>query len=264
MVFNSSGNITKIWLRIVIYTLLVVMIIGTSYTIIRARNFYGITLNDLARQGDTATKEITELSKTVVAVRSNYGSGSGVIVYADKLFIYILTNNHVVRGLDLDSAYVKFIGGMTDTCVKHIIPIAYEQSRDLAIICIPRVTEDFRIAELAEEKPNIGDDIMYIGFPLRITHFVSRGTYSSESRYDFQSDLTVAPGASGSPVFNSSGKVVGLIKALNTIPLPKTKFWSSISKKDKSLYLVNFSVGINLKTIKKFLGRLNKCEKINF
>jgi S1-C subfamily serine protease len=236
-----------------------ILIISTYFTVIQDRNYYGIKLNDLARQGNVSTNEVAALSKTVVQICDNSGAGSGVVIYADKLFIYILTNCHVVSNINLEEAYVKFVGNMFDTCVKNIIPTAFEYSSDLAIIVIPRVTENFLIAELAAETPNTGDEILNIGFPISIVHFCSRGTYTkTNSRYFFSSDLATAPGASGSPVFNKEGKLVGLIRAINLAPMPKTKNWLGCERENSILFLVRNSVGINLDTIKKFTSRVTK------
>jgi S1-C subfamily serine protease len=258
-VIKNITLLKKHWLRILIYSILLISIIYTSNTFISNRNFYGVTLNDLARQGDTPTKEVAELSKTVVQICDNSGRGSGVIIYADRLFIYIMTNYHVIRDLDTDSAYVKFVGSMVDSCVKNVMTIAYEEASDLAIIVIPRSTEDFKIAEVAKESPKSGDEILNIGFPLGLTLFCSRGTYTDvHSKYFFSSDLATAPGASGSPIFNSDGKLIGLIQAINLEPLPKNKYWGRCEIKGSILYLVRSSIGINLKTIKHFLGNLLK------
>jgi len=252
----------KHWLRIIIYALLIAMIACTGHIVIKARNFYGITLHDLARVGDTSTKEVSELCKTVVQIDSGSGNGSGVILFADKYFMYILTNYHVIRNLDRETANVKFISSGIDYCVKNPVVISYEVTNDIAILCINNIVKDFRIAELAEEEPKTGDEIFTIGFPMGITHFCSKGVYTkTNSTNSFRSDMTTAPGASGSPVFNSDGKVVGLVKALNYIPIPKSKFWEKIARKKPGYYLVRYSISVNLSTILKFLENIANAKK---
>lgn len=243
--------------RWIIYLLLLGMLITTIFIHYNSRQSYNLQLRDLARLGNPANNTFLELKKSVVQVVSNSGSGTGVIVYADKFFIYILTNNHVMDKAIPEESEVRFIGDIADICIKHPIEIGYEIDNDLSMVVVLRKIEDFTIAELADKASEIGDELFTIGFPLGIPHFYSKGSYSAnQSNKFFNSDMVVAPGASGSPVFNKQGKLVGLVRGLNRCKIPNNNIWDDIFSREKEYYLVRYGICVRHEKIKKFMEKM--------
>ena len=251
-------------IRWITYSLLAILILATIFLCYKTRSNYYVTLSDLARLGNPANSTFLELKKSVVQISSNSGIGTGVIVYADKFFIYILTNDHVMNEAKSHETEVRFLGDIVDTCIKYPIEIGYEIDNDLSMIAVCRKTENFTIAELSDKPAKIGDELFTIGFPIGIPHFYSKGSYSANVNYKFfRSDITVAPGASGSPVFNKQGKLVGLVRGLNRFKIPSNKTWQDIFSKEKEYYLVRYGVCIRYKRVKFFMEKmLNGRKKV--
>ncbi len=136
------------------------------------------------------------------------GAGSGFIVSGDG---YILTNAHVVQGVD--EVTVKLIDKRKFTAKV----IGYDTRTDVALIKInasnlPKVT----IGDPG--KLRVGEAVVAIGSPFGFENSVTSGIVSakgrslpSESYVPFiQTDVAVNPGNSGGPLFNLKGEVVGV------------------------------------------------------
>lgn len=136
------------------------------------------------------------------------GEGSGFIVSGDG---YILTNAHVVQGVD--EVTVK----LTDKRRFTAKVIGYDTRTDIAVIKIsasklPAVT----IGD--PEKLRVGEAVVAIGSPFGFENSVTSGIVSAKGRSlpsenyvpFIQTDVAVNPGNSGGPLFNLSGEVVGV------------------------------------------------------
>jgi serine protease Do len=136
------------------------------------------------------------------------GAGSGFIVSSDG---YILTNAHVVQGVD--EVTVKLIDKRKFTAKV----IGYDSRTDIAVIKInasnlPKVT----IGD--PDRLRVGEAVVAIGSPFGFENSVTSGIVSakgrslpSESYVPFiQTDVAVNPGNSGGPLFNLRGEVVGV------------------------------------------------------
>ncbi len=136
------------------------------------------------------------------------GEGSGFIVSGDG---YILTNAHVVQGVD--EVTVK----LTDKRKFTAKVVGYDTRTDIAVIKIsagnlPAVT----IGD--PDKLRVGEAVVAIGSPFGFENSVTSGIVSakgralpSESYVPFiQTDVAVNPGNSGGPLFNLKGEVVGV------------------------------------------------------
>ena len=86
-------------------------------------------------------------------------------------------------------------------------------------ICLLSVPEILPITVMAEKEPSPGDPIYYSGYPLGmyvangINYFDGRMAGSSQDSNHLYNIPTVS-GASGSPVYNEDGEVIGLISAV--------------------------------------------------
>lgn len=145
--------------------------------------------------------------------RREQSLGTGFIISPDG---YILTNNHVVNGAD--EVMVKLADGRE---VKGEIK-GSDDKLDLALIKISE-KESFHAAELGDSDAlEVGEWVMAIGNPFGLAQTVTAGIVSAKGRvigsgpYDdfIQTDASINPGNSGGPLFNASGKVIGINTAI--------------------------------------------------
>jgi len=139
------------------------------------------------------------------------GLGSGFIVDEKG---YILTNNHVIEGVD--KIYVKLFND------DHKYPakvIGTDPKTDLALIKI-NVRKSLPTVILGDsDKIKVGEWVMAIGNPMGLTETVTVGVISAKGRSGFgitqyedfiQTDAAINPGNSGGPLVNIKGEVIGV------------------------------------------------------
>ncbi len=141
------------------------------------------------------------------------GLGSGFIISRDG---FILTNNHVVAGAD--EIKVKLSDGRE---FKAIVKGA-DEKLDLAVLKID-VKGALPFAELGDSDAlQVGEWVMAIGNPFGLNQTVTAGIVSAKGRvigsgpYDdfIQTDASINMGNSGGPLFDASGKVIGINTAI--------------------------------------------------
>lgn len=155
--------------------------------------------------GDLAER----ISRSLVAVRSRDGGGSGTIWRADGL---IVTNHHVVPG---DRAEVvthddrAFTGRV----------VARDAANDLAALRIDASgLEPLEPGQAASLK--VGNVVFAIGNPWGIRNSVTAGIVLSRGAATIENDIPIerairadlhlAPGNSGGPMVDAAGRVVGI------------------------------------------------------
>lgn len=156
-------------------------------------------------------------------------SGSGVVV---KLTpggpSVVLTNNHVVHGIDLDTA--QFV--LPDGRYLHPTRVLGDPRSDVAVVLIEE--KDAYAAELGDsDQVQVGEWVLAIGTPFDLGTTVTHGIVSARGRrslalpavgenssvinQDFiQTDAAIHPGNSGGPLINLEGKVIGINTAIAT------------------------------------------------
>ena len=145
--------------------------------------------------------------------------GSGVIVDAENG--YILTNNHVVEGMD--NIKVKLF----DKREYSADVMGTDPKSDLAILKID--AENLRQLRLGNsDKLRVGEWVMAVGSPFseNLSHTVTTGIVSAlgrsniirgQSYEDFiQTDAAINPGNSGGALLNMRGELVGINTAIAT------------------------------------------------
>jgi len=135
--------------------------------------------------------------------------GSGVIVDREG---YILTNNHVVEGVD--KVKIRLNDGREFTATVK----GQDTRTDLAVLHIK--AKDLPVAALGDsEKLEVGEWAIAIGSPFGLEHTVTVGVISAKGRSglgtgtyeDFiQTDASINPGNSGGPLINIEGEVIGI------------------------------------------------------
>ena len=166
---------------------------GVDYTAIR-------TANDPA---------VAMLSVRCAADTSRYWSGTGFSVNASGL---MLTNKHVVScedGSKPSDIAVQF-SGSRDVLPSHVVRVS--PNSDIAVIQIESQGPFPVIAGFASAAADSGAPIALIGYPgggtraTLVTGSVSR--VLADSLYEL--DAFSGVGASGSPIFDREGKVIGI------------------------------------------------------
>jgi serine protease Do len=145
------------------------------------------------------------------------GSGSGFIVSKDG---YILTNNHVVAGMD------RVQVSLTDKRTFTAKVIGTDPTTDVAVIKID--ANDLPTVPLGDDATaRVGQWVLAIGNPLELDFTVTAGIISAKGRQvplpgrdsyrimDFiQTDAAINPGNSGGPLVNIRGEVIGINSAI--------------------------------------------------
>ena len=146
------------------------------------------------------------------------GGGSGVVITPDG---YALTNFHVTQPV---GNALKC--GMSDGVLYDAVIVGSDPTGDVALIKLFG-RDDFPSAELGDsDQVRVGDWALVIGNPfLLATDFkptVSYGLISGVHRYQYpsgtlleyadclQTDAAINPGNSGGPLFDASGRLIGI------------------------------------------------------
>ena len=136
------------------------------------------------------------------------GQGSGFIVSADGL---ILTNAHVVRGAK--QVTVK----LSDRREFAAKVLGSDTSTDVAVLKVD--AKGLPTVTLGDPRAvQVGDWVLAIGAPYGFEQTATQGIVSAKGRSlpgdsyvpFIQTDAAVNPGNSGGPLFDSSGRVVGI------------------------------------------------------
>ena len=140
--------------------------------------------------------------------------GSGFVISPDG---YIVTNNHVVEGVD--EIKVHFSDGK----VRDAKIVGRDPKTDLALIQVADA-KDLPALPLGDSDAILpGDFVVAIGNPFGLDHTVTLGIVSAKGRelgqgpYDdyIQTDAAINPGNSGGPLLDLSGAVIGINSAIN-------------------------------------------------
>jgi len=140
--------------------------------------------------------------------------GSGFVISADG---YIVTNNHVVEGVD--EIRVHFADG-AESAAKVV---GLDAKTDIALLRVEG-SKDLHALRLGDSDAILpGDFVVAIGNPFGLDHTVTFGIVSAKGRelgqgpYDdyIQTDAAINPGNSGGPLLDLSGAVVGINSAIN-------------------------------------------------
>ena len=143
--------------------------------------------------------------------------GSGVILDSDG---YILTNYHVVQGLD--RILVKLLNGR-----EYFGKIlGYDSQTDLAVLKIStlRILKEPKFGHSLNSK--VGEWVMAVGNPYGLEGTVTVGIISAKGRTHWdgthfgsliQTDASINPGNSGGPLINLDGNIIGINTSIPAI-----------------------------------------------
>ncbi len=149
-------------------------------------------------------------------------TGSGFVIDGRG---HLLTNNHIVESA------VSLLAEFGDGRMRPATVVGVDPLTDLAVI---RVDENEGMAALplaTSNKPEVGEWVVAVGFPLGLDQTVTVGVISAMNRHlnivgmsvgrrgyeDFiQTDAAINHGNSGGPLLNLRGEVVGVNAAIVT------------------------------------------------
>lgn len=181
-----------------------------------------------------AVKDATVLISTQIERdgAATTASGSGFLIRVDGRTGYVVTNHHVIRGVDAGGPRprVTFRAGSRSEQTVSAEIVATAPEPDLAVLRVsavgdlPHPLDVFLPPELAETRP-----VYVFGFPFgrelaagrgKLAVVVSRGSISSVRRHEdghataILIDGALNPGNSGGPVVDPHGRLVGIATAV--------------------------------------------------
>ncbi|WP_211222532.1 S1C family serine protease [Actinokineospora enzanensis] len=186
--------------------------------------------------------------------------GSGVILTADGR---VLTNNHVVDGAR--EITITFADGKTASASV----VGTNANADLAVVQAENVSglTPAVLGDSAELR--VGDQVIAIGSPAGLQGTVTTGIVSALDRdvtipgesggrgrvsqsgqvsyKAIQTDASINQGNSGGPLFDTSGRVIGINSAI----------YSPVSGSDGSAGSVGIGFSIPIDTVKQVVGQMN-------
>jgi serine protease Do len=163
------------------------------------------------QQIENHVKALTaKVTPAVVAVEVGSGAGSGVIITSDGL---VLTAGHVCGRPNRD---VTFTFPDGKTARGKTLGMNEDNDTGLLRITDPGPWPHLSIGDLDQQTP--GDWVLALGHPggfdPRRSLVVRLGRIIRIGQHALQTDCTIAPGDSGGPLFDMSGRVIGIHTAI--------------------------------------------------
>ena len=157
---------------------------------------------------------VAESEPSVALIKGKVSSGTGFLVGPGLL----ATNAHVIAEEFISDLEIRFVSADEN----HKAPLKPEllyldAARDLAFLAVRTDLKPLRVAKAYTFRK--GEDVTVIGNPGMgdgkvLENAISRGIMSTKARIEdqdfYQLGIAINPGNSGGPVFDSSGRVIGV------------------------------------------------------
>jgi S1-C subfamily serine protease len=178
---------------------------------------------ELASRVEGAVFVVSRDSKSMKPTKATLalsGFGTGVLVFAGKNDYLLATSRHVIDGEDWqhsapyagDAMLWDRMGGFS-----HAQIVGRHKLLDLMLLRIPRAAGKSEFAQPVLDFANIaaGERIMVFGHPEGLFFSLSDGLVSrKDPTGQFQITAPVSPGASGGPVYDLHGQLLGIVSSM--------------------------------------------------
>jgi len=154
------------------------------------------------------TSIIKDSVNSVVSIKTDFSQGSGFIITPNG---YIVTNEHVIDG-------ASSISAITSDQKSHVTKlIGYDTVMDIALLKIDGTYQNLSFEN--SDNVQVGEKVLARGNPLGLSFSATQGIVSGIDRVEssnnnlpayIQTDTSLNPGNSGSPLIDTNGKVVGI------------------------------------------------------
>ncbi|MDR3255810.1 MAG: serine protease [Synergistaceae bacterium] len=142
---------------------------------------------------------------TIYCENKNGTENSGSGFFVEKGLV--MTNSHVIGDAKTVAIELK-----DERRFPVLDIVAQDPEVDVALLRVAYT--DAPSLKIAGELPGVGHKVTVIGAPLGFSHSLSDGTLSAVRKSDYEAiqiTAPISPGSSGSPVFDSSGQVIGIV-----------------------------------------------------
>ena len=152
-------------------------------------------------------------------------TGTGFGIYHQMGTTYVLTAGHLCTGLSDHPVTGEkppphttefFLKDRSGTDFRASL-VAIDEKVDL---CLLKTENRLKITKISKHEPEVGDQIHYSGYPTGL-FLPERGLNYFDGRFSGRDEdsnhlygLPVTSGASGSPVYNGKGEVIGMVSAV--------------------------------------------------
>lgn len=192
----------------------------STTTLVQSRGELDIPLDSLSPKGSPLEDFLKEFYDQMQpeGPRNSSAVGSGFIIDPEG---YIVTNNHLVADAD------QVIVTLNDNTELKAVLVGRDRRTDIAVLKVNTEKKLPFVQWGNSEKLRTGDSIIAIGNPFGLGGTVTRGIVSHLARNigahsrsgDFvngyiQTDASINMGNSGGPMFDMTGKVVGVNTAI--------------------------------------------------
>lgn len=166
---------------------------------------------------DIPDEIVKKVDPAVVCIMHEGACGSGFVISKDG---YIISNGHVVQGTDSEEPLTpaKLITVITSDEKKYRAKvIGFCMNPDVSLLKIEAEGEMTPVEFGDSTSVKVGEKCFAVGAPLGLKRTYTSGILSSIDRTDlgtatkvFQTDAAINPGNSGGPLFDQSGRVLGI------------------------------------------------------
>ncbi len=182
----------------------------------------------LPKEHPLTASQIGEIFKPLVVVISPENSlwfgrgsepsdalGSGLLLYAGVDGYLFATAKHVIDAYSKDGTGVM-LHTVNGAWARGVV-VGRHQTADAALVWMRRVMGSGRFCQpvASDEEVAVGDPVFVIGHPVGLTFALSTGIVSRLADPQvLQISAPISPGNSGGPVYDDSGRLVGIVTSM--------------------------------------------------
>jgi len=204
--------------------------LGAAIGVLATRGPAGTTSSGgppVERPVGSVAEVVSNIAPSVVTImiegQEGEGNGSGLIISEDG---YIITNNHVANPADLHNVELTVVFSDGSSAPAEFKGSSVES--DIAVVKVDKTgLPPVTIAD--SEQLAVGDPVLAVGAPLNLPGTVTMGIISALDRpvvagesndssvtAAIQTDAPINPGNSGGPLFDASGRAIGVNASIAT------------------------------------------------